>query len=128
MNPEIILVDDDEVLLVILQKMFLKVRPDAKLIFFSSGKAALNHLALTPSLGRRRFLLVDIYLKDLSAWDFLNELTARKDEESKVFLFTASVSRANYETAKKHPPVIDFFEKPITFEKIEKILKQIDED
>lgn len=128
MNPEIILVDDDEVLLIILEKMFLKVRPDAKLTLFSSGKAALDHLAKTPTSGKNRFLLVDLYLKDLSGWDFLNELNARKDEVSKVFLFTASVNSSNFETAKKYAPVIDFFEKPISFDKIHKILDLIQQD
>jgi FixJ family two-component response regulator len=128
MNPEIILVDDDEILLIILEKMFLKVRPDAKLTLFSSGKAALDHLANTPDSGKKRFLLVDLHLKDLSGWDFLNELTDRKDELSKVFLFTASVNTANFETAKKYTPVVDFFEKPISFDKIHKIFELIQQD
>lgn len=128
MNPEIILVDDDEILLIILEKMFLKVRPDAKLTLFSSGKDALNHLAKTPASGKKRFLLVDLYLKDLSGWDFLNELTARKDEVSKVFLFTSSVNTSNYETAKKYAPVVDFFEKPISFDKIHKIIELIQQE
>ncbi len=125
MNPEIILVDDDKVLLIILEKMFLKVNPDAKLTLFSSGKDALNYLANTQPNGKKRFLLVDIHLNDLSGWDFLNELMERKDEVSKVFLFTSSVSSTNFETAKKYPLVIDFFEKPISFGKIHNIFELI---
>lgn len=125
MNPEIILVDDDEVLLVILEKMFLKVNPDAKVTLFSSGKAALEYLENSPSLQKNRFLLVDIYLNDLSGWDFLNELIARKDDFSKVFLFTASVDSDNLEKAKKHTSVIDFFEKPISFDKIHRMFELI---
>ncbi len=128
MNPELILVDDDEVLLIILEKMFLKVRPDAKLTLFSSGQAALDHLATVPSMGKRRYLLVDIYLRDLTGWDFLNELNARNDQFSKVFLFTASVNSSNSELAKKYKLVIDFFEKPISFDKIHKIFELIEQD
>jgi FixJ family two-component response regulator len=128
MNPEIILVDDDEVLLVILEKMFLKVKPDVNLKIFSSGRDALEYLTTTSVKGKKHFLLVDIYLKDLSGWDFLNELTNRKDEEFKVFLFTSSVSSVNHETAKKYPPVVDFFEKPISFEKIHRILELIQQE
>lgn len=128
MNPEIILVDDDEVLLIILEKMFLKVNPDAKLTLFSSGRTALNYLENTQVNGKKRFLLVDIHLKDLSGWDFLNELTERKDEVSKVFLFTSSVSSSNFETARKYPLVIDFFEKPISFDKIHSIFELIQKE
>ncbi|MFN3997663.1 response regulator [Algoriphagus sp.] len=128
MNPEIILVDDDEVLLAILEKMFHKVSPETKLRPFSSGRHALDHLAKFPDSSQRRFLIVDINLKDLTGWDFLNELIERKDSFSKVFLITSSVSSANSEIAKKYPSVIGFYEKPITFEKIEKILNQIKED
>lgn len=128
MNPEIILVDDDEVLLIILEKMFLKVRPEAKLTLFSSGKEALHHLATTTTASKKRFLLVDIHLKDLSGWDFLNELTERKDKLSKVILFTSSVSSSNWLTAKKYAPVIDFYEKPISFDKIRRIFELIQKD
>jgi two-component SAPR family response regulator len=126
MNPEIILVDDDEVLLVILEKMFHKVRPETKLRSFSMGRHALDHLANFPDAGKYRFLLVDINLKDLTGWDFLNELILRKDSFSMVFLITSSVSQINAELAKKYPQVIGFFEKPITFDKIKKILTQIE--
>lgn len=128
MNPEIILVDDDEVLLIILEKMFLKVRPDTKLTLFKSGKEALKHLADIPVSGKKRFLLVDLHLKDLTGWDFLRELTERKDEVSKVFLFTSSVNSANRETAKKYAPVIDFFEKPLSFDKIHRIFELIQKE
>lgn len=127
MKSEIILVDDDEVLLVILEKMFHKVSPDTKLRLFSSGMEALDHLANSPITGLNRFLLLDINLKDLSGWDFLNELADRNDTNSKVILITSSVSALNSEFAKKYTSVIGFFEKPITFEKIHRILEQIRE-
>lgn len=125
MKSEIILVDDDEILLVILEKMFHKVSPDTKLRLFSSGREALDHLANSPNTGLNRFLLLDINLKDLSGWDFLNELEDRNDTDSKVMLMTSSVSAINSEFAKKYPSVIGFFEKPKTFEKIRRILEQI---
>lgn len=128
MNPELILVDDDGVLLVILEKMIRKVNSDIKLTLFSSGKEALAYLSNNPKPLSSRFLMVDINLKDMSGWEFLNELETRKDNFSKVILITSSVSSSNSETAKKYVPVIGFFEKPITFEKIHQIFDLIKKD
>jgi DNA-binding NtrC family response regulator len=114
MKTEIILVDE--------------VSPDTNLILFSSGLDALTHIANSPTSGRSRFLLLDINLKGLSGWDVLNELIERSDESTKIFLITSSVSSSNAILAKKYKQVIGFFEKPITMEKIRKILNQIQEE
>lgn len=126
MKHELILVDDDEVLLTILEKMFLKVRPDVKMTRYNSGKKALDHLSNTHSVSGKRFLLVDIYLKDMSGWELLDELTRRNDEVSKVFILTSSINPKHLETAKNYSQVIDFFEKPISFNKIHRIFELIE--
>ncbi len=128
MNSELILVDDDEVLLVILEKMIQKVNPNLHLKLFSSGNAALNHLNNYQNSEAHPYLLVDINLKDMSGWDFLNQLQTRKDQFSKVILITSSVNSSNPVTAKKYLPVIGFFEKPITFEVIHQILELIEQN
>lgn len=128
MNSELILVDDDEVLLVILEKMIHKVNPDLPLKLFNAGHKALSYLSSLKSPETTRYLLVDINLKDMSGWDFLNELEIRKDKFSKVILITSSVSSSNPETAKKYVPVIGFFEKPITFENIHQIMDLIEKN
>lgn len=128
MNPELILVDDDSILLIVLEKMIRKVDPDIKLSMFSSGKEVLDYLSNFPKPVIPRFLLVDINLKDMSGWELLNELETRKDSYSKVILITSSVSSLNSETAKKYVSVIGFFEKPITFENIHQIFDLIKKD
>lgn len=65
--------------------------------------------------------MLDINLKDMSGWDFLAELEARNDQYSKVIIITSSVSKNNEVLAKEHPSVIAFFEKPITFDIINRI-------
>lgn len=128
MNPELILVDDDSILLIVLDKMIRKMDPDIKLRMFSSGKEVLDYLSNFPKPVIPRFLLVDINLKDMSGWELLNELETRKDNYSKVILITSSVSSLNSETAKKYVSVIGFFEKPITFENIHQIFDLIKKD
>lgn len=125
-NSELILVDDDEVLLVILEKMIQKVNPSCNPRLFNSGFAALSYLNEYQNPKALRYLLVDINLKDMSGWDFLNELQTRKDQFSKVILITSSVNSSNPVIAKNYVPVIGFFEKPLTFDVIHQILKLIE--
>lgn len=121
MTPKLLIIDDDEVLLMIMSKMFKKVNPERDLNLFSSGKSALDRLEELKVEENTRFLMLDINLKDMSGWDFLKELESRNDQFSKVFLITSSVSQSNQEIAKKYSSIIDFFEKPITFDVINKI-------
>jgi DNA-binding NtrC family response regulator len=121
MSPQLLIVDDDEVLLVILEKIIQKVNPERNLTLFSSGRSALNHLEKMEADQKIRFLMLDINLKDMSGWDFLKELESRNDQFSKVIIITSSVSKYNREIAKKYKSVLAFFEKPITFDVINQI-------
>jgi CheY-like chemotaxis protein len=69
--------------------------------------------------------MLDINLKDMSAWDFLDQLQQIAAPCPNVILMTSSVSSANQEKAKEYPQVIGFFEKPITFENIHQIFELI---
>lgn len=121
MSPQLLIIDDDEVLLMIIEKIFKKVNPERNLSLFSSGRSALDRLEEMETDQKIRFLMLDINLKDMSGWDFLKELESRNDQFSKVIMITSSVSQNNLETAKKYSSVIGFFEKPITFDVINQI-------
>lgn len=124
-NLELLLVDDDEVLLMILQRMFLKADPSLNIKLFESGERALQFLSENPH-EENRFMLVDINLKDMTGWDFLSVIEETKDP-SKIILITSSVDSNNHGLASRHPNVVRFFEKPITFSIIKEILETIKE-
>lgn len=109
-----------------LEKMIHKLNPLRNLTMFSWGRSALDCLEELKSHQNSRFLLLDINLKDMSAWEFLSELESKNDQYSKVIIFTSSVSKHNQEIAKKYSSVIAFFEKPITFEVVNQIEKIIE--
>lgn len=122
MNPEIILIDDDEILLVILEKMIKKIMGDIAFKAFNSGTNALEYLKNTSSdATKKRFLLVDINLKDMTGWDFLTQIEKVEKNKFKAIVMTSSVSLSNPTKAEKFPSVIGFFEKPITFQSMEKM-------
>ena len=124
-NIELILVDDDEVLLMILERMFIKAAPNLTIRGFESGQNALSYLAKYPRK-EDRFLLVDINLKDMTGWDFLSVIEETEDP-SKIIMITSSVDSNNENMAKRHPNVINFFEKPITYSIVQEILQNIEE-
>lgn len=126
MNSEIILIDDDEILLVILEKMIRKVMGEIELKSFNSGTAALEFLKNNVDpIPISRYLLVDVNLKDMTGWDFLTRLEEENYQNFKAIVITSSVSLSNHATAEKFPSVIGFFEKSITFKIIEQIHQKI---
>lgn len=127
MATEIILVDDDKVLLVILEKMIRIVKPDHRLALFSSGKEALDYLFGDTNSDNSKYILLDINLRDMSAWEFIEEMENSGGTRASIILMTSSVSSSNAEKAKHFTPVIGFFEKPITFENIHQIFKLVEE-
>lgn len=126
MSPQLLIVDDDEVLLMMLEKIIHKVNPLRNLTMFSSGRSALDSLEEHKSDLNTRILLLDINLKDMTGWDLLSELESKNDHYSKVIMITSSVSKNNLEIAKKYSSVLALFEKPITFDVVNQIERIIE--
>ena len=124
MEKELIIVDDDNVLLVILEKMFFRINPGLNIQTFSSGLMALDYLK-NREFERMPFILVDLYLSDISGWKFLDELNCDEKFDSKVILITSSVDSQVPKKSAQYKCITGFFEKPINFEIIDRINKLI---
>jgi DNA-binding NtrC family response regulator len=124
MKQELLIVDDDPILLVILKKMFVKVNPDLNISTFLNGHEALSYLK---NLNNEESppVLVDIYLKDMDGWEFLEEVEGDDRFLSKVFLITSSVGTQHSVNSKRYKSVGGFFEKPLTLETVKKITSLI---
>ncbi len=121
MRNELVIVDDDYILLVILKKMFEKVNPELKISTFLNGRDALAYLKSFTFEDVIPALLVDIYLKDMNGWEFLEEIDADERFLAKVFLITSSVGSQHPINSQRYKSVAGFFEKPITFDDIKTI-------
>ncbi len=120
MNKELIIIDDDDILLVILKKMFLKINPNLKISTFIKGSDALTFFK-NSTFNQPPTILVDLHLKDLKDWDFLDKMENDERFRSKVFIITSSVNSENPSKSKRYKNVAGFFEKPLTFDIIQKI-------
>lgn len=123
MQEDLIIVDDDGILLVILEKMFEKVNPELKISTFLKGEDMLNFL-LKKDFEEIPYLMVDLYLKDISGWEILEKLDQDGRFQSKVALITSSVESGNSKNSTRYKCVSGFFEKPITIDTV-KIINQL---
>lgn len=117
MEQDLIIVDDDGILLVILQKMFEKINPELKIATFLKGKDALIFLQ-NQDFKNVPYLMVDLYLQDISGWEILEKLDEDGRFESKVTLISSSVESGNSAQSSRFKCVSSYYEKPITLEKI----------
>ncbi len=121
---ETLIVDDDRIIAMLHHRFVLKsgLHPSPRL--FYSGQDALNHIRNNRS--DRFLVLLDINMSGVSGWDFLDRLyrenlTARV----RVAMVTSSVDAADMARSRNYDIVIDYIDKPLTFQKLDD-LKQSD--
>lgn len=120
-NRNIILVDDDPINNLICRKKLLKARSDINITEYISARKGLEHFQQNPSAD---LLLLDINMPDLDAWSFLDEME-KMNVRVPVVIITSSIDQDDLDRAKKYDVIIDYIIKPITEDKINKILSHI---
>ncbi len=123
MSVKTLIVDDDKAV-----QFFHKVTvTESKLsdepLIFIDGQKALNYLDLNfKGNGDYYLVLLDINMPVMDGWEFLR-IVSEKPYADHVFfaMVTSSVDRADKEKAIAYRQVIDFVEKPISFEECKKI-------
>jgi response regulator of citrate/malate metabolism len=119
---ELLIVDDDRIISLLHHRFVIKsgLHPSPRL--FYNGKDALNHIR--NHRDERFLVLLDINMPGVSGWDFLDhlfreELTARV----RVVMVTSSVDSADMQRARTYDIVIEYIDKPLTFQKLEDLQK-----
>ncbi|MCO7223019.1 response regulator [Pleionea sp. CnH1-48] len=120
----ILIVDDNEGDQYICQHTIQKECPDTVILQAFDGVEALEVLEsseLKPDL-----IILDINMPRMNGHEFL-EAYAKKPENEKssvVIMLTSSVQESDREQAMAHQCVIDFFNKPLDAEDIDKLKKR----
>ncbi|CAN5755991.1 response regulator [soil metagenome] len=122
MSVKILIVDDDKAV-----QFFHKITvTESKLsnepLAFVDGQQALNYLDLNFKESDYYLVLLDINMPVMDGWEFLR-IVSEKPYAEHVFLamVTSSVDKADKEKAIAYSQVIDFVEKPISFEQCNKL-------
>jgi PAS domain S-box-containing protein len=114
------LVDDDQVIAYITERLFRNADPAVKVTSFLSSKMALEKLRIMPEIPD--ILLLDINMPGLNGWEFLDELR-RMHKYVNVYMYTSSIDPEDVKKAHSYPMVREFLSKPIDLQAIRKILE-----
>ncbi|GEM_PF-6114985 len=106
---EVVVIDDEPISLLIIQKMIEGTGENIKVSSFSSARKGLEYIVDNePCL-----VFTDLNMPDLSGWDILKTLNER-DIERNLIVLTSSISPLDREQAMSDPNVKYFLEKPVS--------------
>lgn len=126
------LIDDNAIDLFVNQKFIERATEEAEIIGFIRAKKALDYLR---SLNDRSisdftfipdFILLDINMPEMDGFEFLDAYSALKNErltDTKIYMLSSSTSLKDRIDADRHVACEGFISKPLSCEKIAKILK-----
>ena len=123
-QPEILLVDDDEINNFLTEELIRLVNPDVNIISCTRVNDALEFLENIISDKKKGpdSILVDLNMPMVSGWEFVEEFERLKPlfpNDVKLYIYTSSVYYEDVNKAKTFPSVKALYTKPLTQEMIE---------
>lgn len=113
------IVDDDQVITYITNRLMKNADPTIKVTEFISAKMALEKLRLDPT--QPDILLLDINMPGISGWQFLDEMKAMH-RFANVYMYSSSIDPEDVKKARSYPMVRDFLSKPFDMETVRHLL------
>jgi CheY-like chemotaxis protein len=113
------LVDDDQVIAYITQRLINNADPSIHVTSFLSAKMALEKLKFNSE--GPDILLLDINMPGINGWQFLDELRAMHRFVN-VYMYSSSIDPEDIKKARSYPMVRDFLAKPIEASVIRNLL------
>jgi len=113
------LVDDDQVIAYITQRLINNADPSIHVTSFLSAKMALEKLKFNSE--GPDILLLDINMPGINGWQFLDELRAMHRFVN-VYMYSSSIDPEDIKKARSYPMVRDFLAKPIEASAIRNLL------
>ncbi|MGM0944588.1 MAG: response regulator [Bacteroidota bacterium] len=124
-NFDIILVDDDPDFLFLHEILVKKAGLDSNPKKFSDGQKLVEFLKATPLEKVSLLLLLDIYMPGLDGWAILDYIESLKlPGNIKVILLSSSVNFDDKRKAMEYASVIEYIEKPLMLEYLERLKVQ----
>lgn len=122
------IIDDDEIIIYLTDKLLKKVEFSEKVEKFTDASAAIERLKFAIELGEDipEVILFDLNMPVMNGWDFIEEFRKLKTNIP-AFVFTSSIDPADKQKSFQYPEIKDFITKPLTIQKLDKILRLITE-
>nr|WP_314898140.1 response regulator [uncultured Flavobacterium sp.] len=114
MNFTVAVVDDDNIILFLHKKILQKEKLEESPHTFNSAKKALDFFDTLPDDAKPILLFLDINMPVMNGWDLLEVIHQDGfEKEVHVVMVTSSVDASDKEKAFSYSKVIDFVEKPL---------------
>ena len=117
----LLIVDDDPINNIITQKRLSDAVGNLKMTVFEWASEALHQLENKPLPD---LILLDLNMPELTGWDFLEACQAQQ-MPIEIIILTSSIDERDKEKARVYPNVKAFISKPLSFNKVEKIVQLI---
>lgn len=123
------IIDDDEIIIYLTNKLIMNAEFCNQLETFTQAKSALERLKLALQTGENipDVILFDLNMPEMSGWDFIDEFKKLDfGKEIPTFIFTSSIDPNDKQRSYQYEEIKDFITKPLTLQKLDKILRIID--
>lgn len=124
------IIDDDEIIIYLTDKLIKKSDFCERVETFTDAASALARLQFSLQTGENipEIILFDLNMPGMSGWDFIDEFKKINFEKAiPTFIFTSSIDPNDKQRSFQYPEILDFITKPLTKQKLDKILRLIDE-
>lgn len=125
MKLEVIIIDDDEIVILIQEKMIIKSLFYVEPLSFLNGQLGLDYILENNDANKTYFIFLDINMPVMNGWEFLeaiNQSTCAR--QVMVAVLSSSTNETDKQKAKQYAQVIKYLEKPLNMQK----LKELKED
>ncbi len=123
------IIDDDEVIVYLTNKLIASADFCENVENFFDAQSALDKLNEIHSTGGKLpdAILIDINMPVMNGWQFIETFQKTTDfRKIPCFIFTTSIDTADKNKALKYKIIRDFITKPLTHQKLDKILRMAD--
>jgi len=118
----IVLIDDDPINNLINKRLINKLNICSKVDEFLEAEKALVSIK-SACQDEKLLILLDINMPVMNGWDFLNQyLSNCQSREDKIVMLSSSIDFQDRQKAEEYDCVTGFIEKPLTADKLKKIL------
>lgn len=122
MKTDVLLVDDDAILLMMLQKMISKTGFHPSPGKYLNGKLAFDHIVKNDDSKTNFIVLLDLNMPVMNGWEFLERINdSNINSPVYVIIVTSSVDMRDRDKANAYSQVIHFMEKPVNETKIKSL-------